>query len=60
MELPYVLKLVVGRKQGHGSSKILLFHKIFLCQLNFMEIIRLSQSCGKSGHPKFWGILPDF
>ena len=27
----------------------------FLRQLNFMEIIRLSQSCGESGHPQFWG-----
>ena len=39
------LKTVVGGKQWHAACKILLLQQIlFLCQLNFMEIIRLSQS----------------
>ena len=38
-------KIMVGGKQGHASCKILLFQQsLFLCQLNFMEIIRQSQS----------------
>ena len=31
----------------------------FLCQLNFMKIMRLSQKWSKSGHPRLLGILPD-
>ena len=31
------------------------FFLFFLCQLNFMEIIRLSYSCGESGYPQFCG-----
>ena len=51
--------MVVGR-QGYAPCKILsLQHNLFLCQLNFIEIIRLSQSCGESGHPNLWGKLPD-
>ena len=39
------LKTVVGGRQGHAPCKILLLQQsLFLCQLNFMEIIRLSQS----------------
>ena len=38
-------KTVVGGKQGHAPCKILsLQQSLFLCQLNFMEIIRLSWS----------------
>ena len=34
---------VVGDKQGHAPCKILLLKKsLFLCQLNFKEIMRLS------------------
>ena len=29
----------------------------FWCPLIFMEVIRLPQGCGKSGHPLFLGIL---
>ena len=40
---PTCLKTVFGGKQGHASYEILLFQQsLFLCQLNFMEIIRLS------------------
>ena len=51
---------VVGGKQWHAPNEIP-FHQqnIFLCQSNFVEIIRLSQSSGKSGHPSVLGILPD-
>ena len=36
------LKTVVGGKQGHATCKIFaLQQSLFLCQLNFMEIIRL-------------------
>ena len=31
-----------------------LYYLDFLCQLNFMEIIRLLQLWGKSGHPLLW------
>ena len=37
------------------SGKVAIFcclFQPFLCQLNFMEIIRLSQSLGESGHPQ--------
>ena len=37
--------LLVGGRQGHAPCKILLLQlSLFLCQLNFMEIERLSQS----------------
>ena len=37
------LKTVVGGKQGHAPCKILLLQQsLFLCQLNFLEITRLS------------------
>ena len=35
-------KTVVGGKQGNAPSKIILLHKASLCQLNFMDIVRLS------------------
>ena len=42
---------VFGCKQEHAPCKIhLLQQRLFLCQLNFMEIMRLSQYCGESGH----------
>ena len=44
-------KTVVGGKQGHAPCKILLVQQIlFSCQLNLMEIIKLSESWGESGH----------
>ena len=43
-------------KQGHTPCKMpLLQPSFFLCQSNFVEIIRLSQDEIKSGHPQFWG-----
>ena len=37
------LKTVVGGRQRHAPCKVLsLQHNLFLCQLNFNEIIRLS------------------
>ena len=42
---PPCLKTVVLGKQGHAPCKILsLKQSLFICQLNFMEIIRMSQS----------------
>ena len=39
------LRTVVGGKRGHVFCKILLLRdRLFLCQFNFMEFIRLSQS----------------
>ena len=36
---------VVGGKQGHAPCKILFLQQsLFLCHMNFMEIIRLSQN----------------
>ena len=41
----HVIKLWYGVKQGHAPCKILLLQQnLFLCQLNFMKIIRLSLS----------------
>ena len=48
-------RTVVGGTQGHAASKILLLHKVSLCQSNFIEIIRLSPNRGESSHPQFWG-----
>ena len=48
------LNTVVGNKPCHTPDKIVLFHKAsFLYQWNFMEMIRLSQSCGESDHTRF-------
>ena len=45
-------KTVVGGRQGHAPCEVLLFQQsLFLCQLNVMEIIRMSQSSGDSGYP---------
>ena len=42
---PHVLRLWFGCKQEHAPCSIFLLQLIlFLCQLNLMEIIRLSQS----------------
>ena len=44
-------------KQGHASCKISSLQVItFLCQLNFVRVIRLSLSLGKSGLPSFGGM----
>ena len=49
------LKTVVGGKHGHAPYKILWFRKsLILYQMNYMEIMRLSQRLGESGHPQFW------
>ena len=54
------LKTMVGGKHGHTSCKIPSVQKImFIYQLNFMEIIRLNQSGGKSEHLQFFGIIPN-
>ena len=50
-------KIVVGGKQGHAPCEILMFQQIlFLRQLNFMEIIRMSQRLGEFGHAQFGDI----
>ena len=47
---------VVGGKQGRAPCNIFLLQQIlFSCQSIFVEITRLSQGRGKSGHPNFWG-----
>ena len=54
--LTHVLKVLLGVKKDVLPVKC--FHSIkssFLFPSNFMEIIRLSQSLGKSDHPQFWG-----
>ena len=39
------LKTVVGGRQGHAPCEVLLLQQsLFLCLLDFMQIIRLSQS----------------
>ena len=44
----------------YASCNILLLQDIFfLYQLNCMDIMRLSLSCGKSGHFQFLGLLTD-
>ena len=46
------LRIVVWGEYGHAPCKISSLQQIlFLCQLNFMEIIRLPQSRGRPGHP---------
>ena len=36
------LKTVVGGRQGHAPCRVFMLHKAsLLCQLNFMEIIKL-------------------
>ena len=50
------LKTVVGVSKGMLPVKYFcLIRASFLCQLNFMEIIVLSQSYGESGHRQFSG-----
>ena len=50
------LETVVGGRHGQAHCEILLHQQgLFLFQLIFMLIVRLSQSLGKSGHPQFWG-----
>ena len=58
--LPHVLRNVVGGMQGHVPCiRPSLQQGLFLCQLNFFKIIRLSQCWGESGRLKLLGILPD-
>ena len=45
----HVLNLWLGVSKGMLPVEC----SLFLCQLNFMEIMRLSQSWGESGHPPF-------
>ena len=50
------LGTVVGGRQGHAPcEECLLQQSHILCQLNCVEIIRLRQYWGKSGHPHFCG-----
>ena len=56
------LRTVVWVSKGMLPVEYFHSNKAFLCQSNFIEIIRLliiTQSCGKSGHPHFLIILPD-
>ena len=51
------LRTVVGGKHRHASCKILLLQQhLFLCQSNFMEIIRLLWQIWP---PSVLGMLPD-
>ena len=50
---PHFLKIVVEVKASGPPQ--LLQQSLFLCQLNFMKIKRLSQMGGESDHPQFWG-----
>ena len=51
---PCVLKLWLGVSSNILPDKYFCCNKdSFLCQLNIMEIIRLSQRYGDSGHPQF-------
>ena len=44
LQIATYIKTVVWDKHGNAPCKILLLrHSLILCQLNFMEIIRLSQ-----------------
>ena len=54
--LSHVLKLWLWVRKGMLPVEYFCSNKApFLCQLNFMEIIRLSQSRDQSGHPQFGG-----
>ena len=46
---PHVFNLWLGASRG------MLPFLPFLCQLNFMELVSSSQSCGQSGHHQFVG-----
>ena len=56
---PHVLRLSLWVSKGILPIKHSLQQILHLCQLNVMEIIRLSQSRAKSGHPQLLGIIPD-
>ena len=56
---PCVLKLWLGVSKGMLTVHCFCLRKSFLCQLNFMEIIRLSQSSDKCVHPQLFWILLD-
>ena len=52
---------MAGGKHVHAPVKYFCSNKAsFLCQLNFMEIIRLSQGWGESGPPQFLGALAGY
>ena len=47
---------LAGDMQVHAPCRLLLIQQIIiLCPLNSMEIIKLLQCWGKSGHPYFLG-----
>ena len=51
---------MVGGKQAHAPCEVLTLQQtLFLCQLNFIEIVRLPQSRREFGHTQLLGILPD-
>ena len=51
----HVQKLLLGVSKDMLLVRHLCSNKASLCQFNFEEIIRLSQSWGESGHPQFCG-----
>ena len=55
--LPHALKLLFLVSEDILCVKYFRSDKsTFLCQLNFIEIMRLSQSCGNTGHSHHLGI----
>ena len=52
---------VVGGRLGHSPCIILYLHELFLCQSNLVEITVYCYKDDevKSGHPQFFGALPD-
>ena len=51
----FTFQIFVNWINRRGMCVIYWLFFCFLCQLHFMEIIRLSYGCGESGHPQFWG-----
>ena len=47
------ISTVVAGRQGHVPCEI-------VSQVNFVEMILLSHSCGESGRLSFFDIFPDF
>ena len=58
---PHVLRLWLGEDKGMLLVRYFCYNKSrFLCQFDFLLIMRVSQSSGESGHLLFFcGILPD-
>ena len=51
--------MVLG-KQEHVPFEILLLQQMsFLCQLDFMKVMRVLENFGKSGYLRFCWISPD-